>query len=930
MVTPAVRVRPEQGFLRSAVAQILIALLVLPPQLFAARGSVVSEPDAGRPERTLSDPRWALPTSPVLPATDPDLPDPAVINSPATVAVATAARPAVLAGRESAPPSTAGLTVASLLPVSLDLGAARRFNGFFFESFTASSSDIEGRLAAGGSVSINHYSIASKLSASASGASLVVGGDLTFPDGRVHGGDIVVGGSAAGLGPAVRNGLGPNQHVYEHAPLPFDFEQERERIERTSQALATLTPNGSVEWKWGGLYLHGDCESPSQVFALSGPQVLDAHTFQVDCVPDGATVVFNINGASAGLTNMSLESLASHQSTTLFHFPEATTLTLRGVGVRGSILAPHAHVDQPQGQVDGSVIARSWNGPMELHNVPFRGVGSGDFCPLYPIVLPYELLSDAEPGQQFLQVPRGHSLGQFSWLSWAGHPNAVTLAQSLLPPGDSYTYVNPDDDTDWLLNVGEWVQGAPGSMNAAAVRRNLDALIGEEIFVPAWSATRGQGSQFDYQTAAFVAVKLLDYRLTGNGWLSFEYLGPAYCYNAPPTVDAGPDRTIELPPGTTTLQGSAEDDGLPNGSLTTSWERLSGPGSVSFVDAQALTTMATFSAVGEYVLRLTADDGELQASDEVWITVEAAQVNEPPLVDAGADQEIVLPIDTVTLEGTVTDDGLPAGGSTTVSWSMTSGPAAVEFATPDSVVTAARFVATGTYVLHLAASDGELTGEDSVTVTVRPPPVPVLVVGDATVTEGHSGTIPAQIALTLSFAPDSEVRVDFQAQDETALSGSDYRPAFGSVVFPAGATSQTITVDVVGDLAIEADETFSVRLGNVVGATLARERAIVTIVNDDSQNLPPLPIEPRAPADGARGVSSDALLTWQSSDPEGMPLAYDVFFGKTFGVTGQSWAAHDVASSNPGARWGAVTAYDERNDRMMVYGGETSAGFADT
>jgi len=86
-------------------------------------------------------------------------------------------------------------------PVSLDLGVARHFNGFFFEGFTASSSDVEGRLAAGGSVSINNYSIASRLS-QAPREPRWWWTATSPPQGRVYAGDIVVGGSAAGLGSA--------------------------------------------------------------------------------------------------------------------------------------------------------------------------------------------------------------------------------------------------------------------------------------------------------------------------------------------------------------------------------------------------------------------------------------------------------------------------------------------------------------------------------------------------------------------------------------------------------------------------------------------------------------------------------------------------------------------------------------------------------
>ncbi len=58
-------------------------------------------------------------------------------------------------------------------------------------------------------------------------------------------------------------------------------------------------------------------------------------------------------------------------------------------------------------------------------------------------------------------------------------------------------------------------------------------------------------------------------------------------------------------------------------SLTRSWTRVSGPGTVTFSAPTSATTSASFSAAGAYVLRLTVSDGALSASDDVAVTVNA-------------------------------------------------------------------------------------------------------------------------------------------------------------------------------------------------------------------------------------------------------------------------------------------------------------------
>jgi hypothetical protein len=94
--------------------------------------------------------------------------------------------------------------------------------------------------------------------------------------------------------------------------------------------------------------------------------------------------------------------------------------------------------------------------------------------------------------------------------------------------------------------------------------------------------------------------------------------------NTAPVVDAGPGQTLTLP-ADAALNGTVTDDGLPSPpALTTQWSEGSGPGPVAFADAGAVDTRASFTAAGTYVLRLTASDGALSATDSVTIVVNAA------------------------------------------------------------------------------------------------------------------------------------------------------------------------------------------------------------------------------------------------------------------------------------------------------------------
>lgn len=95
--------------------------------------------------------------------------------------------------------------------------------------------------------------------------------------------------------------------------------------------------------------------------------------------------------------------------------------------------------------------------------------------------------------------------------------------------------------------------------------------------------------------------------------------------NTAPTVAAGDDKTIRLP-NSVTLTGAVSDDGLPNppAQVTKQWSKVSGSGTVTFSSPDKAITTATFDAAGDYVLRLTTNDGALPAIDDVAIMVQPA------------------------------------------------------------------------------------------------------------------------------------------------------------------------------------------------------------------------------------------------------------------------------------------------------------------
>ncbi|MGE4293906.1 MAG: choice-of-anchor A family protein [Desulfovibrio sp.] len=258
------------------------------------------------------------------------------------------------------------LAASPALADSYGLGVAGDFNTFIFNDFSGSS-DTEGKLAVGGNAYLEHYSVGDKLSAG-SGDVLVVGGDLTYTGGQVYNGDIRVGGSAS----LPSYDLSSGGETYVGAGLPFSFASEQARLTTLSQTLSQVADTGSSSYQWGTITLTGT-GATTEVFSLDGQQLLDANNLAIAGIADGATVIINVSGESSGFTNMGLQALANMNENVLFNFYEATDLTISGVAVEGSILAPLAHVDAQNGVIYGTTIASSWSGPVQQDHVPFQG-----------------------------------------------------------------------------------------------------------------------------------------------------------------------------------------------------------------------------------------------------------------------------------------------------------------------------------------------------------------------------------------------------------------------------------------------------------------------------------------------------------------------------------------------------------------------------
>ena len=162
-------------------------------------------------------------------------------------------------------------------------------------------------------------------------------------------------------------------------------------------------------------------------------------------------------------------------------------------------------------------------------------------------------------------------------------------------------------------------------MDKTGALLNTISIAGHNVTAAAGLAV-APGSSNASQRNYYVVARGLDNNShpTENDGMLYEFSAtlPPTGTNQAPIGNAGPDQTVILP-NAATLDGTVTDDGRPNppGAVTTTWEKVTGFGTVTFGNPNAVDTTAQFSVEGTYVLRLTANDGQASVADDITVTV---------------------------------------------------------------------------------------------------------------------------------------------------------------------------------------------------------------------------------------------------------------------------------------------------------------------
>ena len=341
--------------------------------------------------------------------------------------------------------------------------------------------------------------------------------------------------------------------------------------------------------------------------------------------------------------------------------------------------------------------------------------------------------------------------------------------------------------------------------------------------------------------------------------------------NSAPVADAGMDQTV-LVGDIVQLSGSSSFD-VDFDPLTYRWILTDIPvGSAAVLSNEFIANPTLMvDQPGMYTASLIVSDGLLDSdADIVLITTE----NSAPVADAGNDIAVAVG-DTVALDGSGSSDA--DNDTFSYQWSLlTVAPGSAATLSGANTVSP-TFVADveGLYVAQLIVNDGTIdSAPDTVAVFAGDLEISI---ADASTVEGDVSTdaVTVDFLLTLSAPPIKPVMVNYRTQNVTAIPNSDYvHVANGSISFAIGETSKTVSIEVIEDLIVEADETFSVILFDPQDTLIGDGQALGTILNDEDNVTVDINDASVVEGDPGDTVTVDFLLTLSAAATKPVTVSY--------------------------------------------------------
>lgn len=270
------------------------------------------------------------------------------------------------------------------------------------------------------------------------------------------------------------------------------------------------------------------------------------------------------------------------------------------------------------------------------------------------------------------------------------------------------------------------------------------------------------------------------------------------------------------------------------------------------------------------------DDANVTSEMTFQVTLNVPVSGDVELGYTTADLSATAGVDYDAASGTLT---IPAGDTIGLVPVTVRGDADEEG--PESLALRLELLTPGLAVLLTPEATGTILDDDI-------QGQPFLSVLQASIFEGDDGTRELTAFVTLGDPASGTVTVDYATRDLTALAGSDYAAASGTLSFAPGETLESFPVTIFGDTVVEGHERFELVLSNLTGdAIMFEDIAEATIETDDPFAL--ISIGDVVLVEGDSGVS-EMLFAVTSSVPAGDPVTLDYASGDA--TTGNSATAN--------------------------------------
>jgi choice-of-anchor A domain-containing protein len=281
------------------------------------------------------------------------------------------------------------------IPPGCFLTTLTNVNVYVIVDATPTGADTEGNMLVGGNLTSSGYSIGACHDTGATHPcaakdctkyALVVGGNVTGVN--VYGGKAASGGTITGSSDVDCGGItraSPTSLV-----PPVDFTTLAATVETLSTKLSQLPQTATATFSNSTLTLTCPANQAQSVFNITGAQFSGANVITISNSCATSTMVVNVSGTTIGKsgggwtlpnngplcsTNQSPNDFCER---IVWNMYQATSVTMRGFGLQGSLLAPLATLDGGGGDIDGQVIVDYLKGGLEYHPFYFAG------CLLWP------------------------------------------------------------------------------------------------------------------------------------------------------------------------------------------------------------------------------------------------------------------------------------------------------------------------------------------------------------------------------------------------------------------------------------------------------------------------------------------------------------------------------------------------------------------